>query len=73
MTRPILPALALLALSISGAAPAGVKPCRDRDGKVVTCKAPRQASPRCKDAAGRFVACPQQPAKPLATRNPDPR
>lgn len=61
--------LATVTLSIGGAAPAGVKPCRDRDGKVVICKPPRQASPRCKDAAGRFVACPPVPAK----RDPDPR
>ena len=39
-------------------APASIKPCRGKDGKVVECpKPPRKPSPRCKDDKGRFVAC----------------
>lgn len=68
--RHILVFLALGAsLVVSAPLPASVKPCRDKDGKVIRCSQPRQASPRCKDASGRFVACPGPDAGTSGTRS----
>jgi len=63
--RALLTIAAMLSLAPAAPAPAGTKPCRDKDGKVVPCpKPPRKPVQRCKDEKGRFVACPtkDQPA-----------
>ncbi|RYF02678.1 MAG: hypothetical protein EOO40_13035 [Deltaproteobacteria bacterium] len=46
-----------ISLACASPAPAGTKPCRDKAGKVIPCPKVRKASPRCKDASGKFVAC----------------
>ncbi|WP_174278304.1 hypothetical protein [Sphingomonas bacterium] len=62
--RHIFSAIAIASLLAGGPVIASVKPCRDASGKVVTCKKPRKESPRWKDAAGRFVACPPPADQP---------
>lgn len=55
LLRPILCGVALMS---AVPCPASQKPCRDQEGKVVTCKAVKKdAAPRCKDEKGRFAAC----------------
>lgn len=46
-----------ISLACASPAPAGTKPCRDKAGKVIQCPKVRKASPRCKDASGKFIAC----------------
>lgn len=46
-----------VSLACASPAPAGTKPCREKGGKVIQCPKVRKASPRCKDASGKFVAC----------------
>ncbi|MET0373429.1 MAG: hypothetical protein ABW128_04125 [Rhizorhabdus sp.] len=56
-----------VSLACASPVPAGTKPCRDKAGKVIQCPKVRKASPRCKDASGKFVAC-SPSAAPAADR-----
>jgi hypothetical protein len=56
MKKPAL-LIAIVSLLTPSQLPASSKPCRDKDGRVITCPKERKPSPRCKDAQGRFVAC----------------
>ena len=56
--RAALSIAAGLSLMTIGPAPASTKPCRGKDGRIIECPKARQPSPRCKDARGRFSACP---------------
>ena len=65
--RTALSIAAGVSLIITGQAPAGVKPCRDKDGRVIECPKPaRKASPRCKDEKGRFATCAKASEQPAA-------
>jgi hypothetical protein len=55
--RTALAIAAGMSLMTTGPAPAGTKPCRGKDGRIIECLKIRKASPRCKDAKGRFAAC----------------
>ena len=56
--RNTLSIAAGMSLMMVGPAPASVKPCRGKDGRIIECPKERKSSPRCKDERGRFVACP---------------
>jgi len=68
--RMALSLAAGMSLVCAGPAPAGTKPCRDKSGRIVQCPKVRKASPRCKDAGGKFVAC-SPPGTPASGKAPE--
>ena len=57
--RTALSIAAGISLLTASPVPATTKPCRDKSGKIIQCEKVRKPSPRCKDAQGRFTACPK--------------
>ena len=55
--RTALALAAGISLAYAGQAPASMKPCRDKSGKIIHCPKVRKASPRCKDERGKFTPC----------------
>ncbi|MBB2203864.1 hypothetical protein [Gluconacetobacter takamatsuzukensis] len=60
--RLLFSSLAVIALVGVSAPASAAAPCRDANGKFVTCPKPKPA--KCRDEKGRYAKCPAQAAAP---------